>query len=67
VAAAIGGIAGALVFGGFVSLGLLLDDRVTSIVPLIVLTVAGAYAGWLLGVILFGAVRGGPESEEGES
>jgi hypothetical protein len=67
VAAAIGGIAGALVFGGFVSLGLVLDDRVTSIVPLIVLTVAGAYAGWLLGVIVFGAVRGGSEGEKGES
>jgi len=28
-----------------------------------VLAVAGAYGGWLLGVIVFGAVRGGGEGE----
>jgi hypothetical protein len=27
-------------------------------VPIIVLTVAGAYAGWLVGLIVFSAVRG---------
>ena len=64
MAAAIGGIAGALVFGGFIGLGLILDDRVDSIVPAIVLTAAGAYAGWLLGVIVFGAVRGGSGGDE---
>lgn len=53
-----GGVAGALVFGGFVVLGLTLDDRVTSLVPVVILGAAGAYGGWLLGVIVFGAVRG---------
>ena len=40
------------------ALGLILNDRVTNIGPVIVLGLAGAYAGWLLGVIVFGAVRG---------
>ena len=62
VAAAVGGISGSLVVGGFVALGLMLDDRVASVVPVIVLSIAGAYAGWLLGVIVFGAVRGGSEA-----
>jgi hypothetical protein len=66
VAAAVGGITGALVLGGFIALGLILDDRVASIVPVIVLTGAGAYAAWLVGVIVFGAVRGGPDGEAGE-
>jgi len=67
VAAAVGGITGALVLGGFIGLGLILDDRVASIVPVIVLTVAGAYAAWLVGVIVFGAVRGGADGQEGEA
>ena len=67
MAAAVGGITGALVLGGFIGLGLILDDRVASIVPVIVLTVAGAYAAWLVGVIVFGAVRGGPNGQEGEA
>jgi hypothetical protein len=46
---------------------LILDDRVASIVPVIVLTVAGAYAAWLVGVIVFGAVRGEPDGQEGEA
>jgi hypothetical protein len=60
-----GGVAGALVFGGFVMLGLILDDRVSNFAPVIILAAAGAYGGWLLGVIVFGAVRGpeGPEEE----
>ena len=58
-----GGVAGALVLGAFVALGLMLDDRVASQVPVIVLALAGAYAAWLLGVIVFGAVRGGEEQE----
>jgi len=59
-----GGIAGALVFGGFIALGLILDDRVTNLAPVIILGLAGAYAGWLLGVIVFSAVRGGPDGQE---
>ncbi len=39
-------------------LGLVLDNRISSAVPVIVLTIAGAYAGWLLGVVIFGSVRG---------
>jgi hypothetical protein len=57
-----GGIAGALVFAGFIVLGVVLDDRVTSLAPVVVLGLAGAYAGWLLGVVVFGAVRGGSDA-----
>jgi len=42
----------------------MLDDRVMSSIPVYVLAVAGAYAGWLLGVIVFGAVRGGADGQE---
>jgi hypothetical protein len=42
-----------------VGLGSLLSSRVGNPIPLIALAVAGAYGGWLLGVIVFGAVRGG--------
>jgi len=59
IAAVAGGIAGAFVFGALVGLGGLLSSRVGSPVPIIALAVAGAYGGWLLGVIVFGAVRGG--------
>ena len=52
--------------GGCIVLGLSLDDRVSSPVPVVVLTVAGAYGGWLLGVVIYGAVRGnGGEAKEG--
>jgi hypothetical protein len=54
-----GGIAGALVFGLLVGLGGLLSSRVGTPVPTIVLAIAGAYGGWLLGVVVFGAIRGG--------
>ena len=54
-----GGVAGALVFVAMAGLGGLLSSRVGNPIPLVVLVVAGAYAGWLLGVIVFGAVRGG--------
>jgi len=54
----LGIIAGAVVLAGFIGLGLLLDSRVASELPVIVLAVAGAYAAWLVGVIVFGAVRG---------
>ena len=46
-------------FGALTGFGDLISSRVGNPIPLIVLVVAGAYAGWLLGVIVFGAVRGG--------
>lgn len=58
-----GGIAGAIVFVGFILLGLIVDARVTNVAPVVVLAIAGAYGGWLLGVIVFGAVRGGDVAE----
>jgi hypothetical protein len=54
-----GGVVGAVVFAALAGFGSLLSSRVGSPIPLIALAVAGAYAGWLLGVIVFGAVRGG--------
>jgi hypothetical protein len=62
-----GAIVGAAVFAAFVGLGFLLSSRVgtPTFVPVIVLGAAGAYAGWLVGVIVFGAVRGS-EPEGGE-
>ncbi len=62
----VGIIAGALVLLGFIGLGLLLTSRVASAVPVVVLGVAGAYAAWLVGVIVYGAVRGsdGHEAQE---
>ena len=53
-----GAIAGGIVFALFVGLGLTLLNRVDNDLPVIILGVAGAYAGWLLGVIVFGSVRG---------
>ena len=58
-----GGVAGALVFAALAALGGLLTSRVGNPLPLIVLAIAGAYAGWLLGVIIFGAVRGGNDNK----
>lgn len=58
-----GGIAGALVFAALAGLGSLLSSRVGSPIPVIVLAIAGAYGGWLLGVIVFGAIRGGNEEQ----
>jgi len=60
-----GGIAGALVFAALTGLGSLLSSRVGSPIPVIVLAIAGAYGGWLLGVIVFGAIRGGNEEQRG--
>ena len=65
-----GAIVGAGVFAAFIALAFLLSSRVgtPSFVLLIVLGAAGAYAGWLVGVIVFGAVRGSqPESSEQKS
>jgi len=59
-----GGVAGALVFGALLSFGFLLSSRVANAIPVIVLGVAGAYAAWLVGVVVFGAVRGGNDNEE---
>jgi hypothetical protein len=59
VGAVVGGVVGALVFAGLTGFGSLLASRVGNPIPLIALALAGAYAGWLLGVIVFGAVRGG--------
>lgn len=62
-----GVVVGMAVFTVFIGLGFLLSSRVglPSAVPVIILGAAGAYAGWLLGVIVFGAVRG-PEPDGGE-
>ena len=64
--AVVGGIAGALVFGGFTGLGILLSSRlgVAPIVPILILAIAGAYAGWLVGLIVFSAVRDAGIKEE---
>ena len=56
-------MAGAVVFGALVGFGSLLSSRVGNPLPLVVLVIAGAYAGWLLGVIVFGAVRGGNDNK----
>jgi hypothetical protein len=62
-----GGVAGALVFAALLSFGFLLSSRVDNVIPVIVLGVAGAYAAWLVGVIVFGAVRGGNDNgQQGE-
>jgi hypothetical protein len=52
------------VLAGFIALGALLTSRVSSAVPLIVLALGGAYAGWLVGVIVYGAVRGASNAGE---
>jgi hypothetical protein len=51
----------------FVGLGLTLLNRVASPLPVFILAIAGAYAGWLVGVIAFGSVRGGPDQQEVKS
>jgi hypothetical protein len=60
-----GGIAGGIVFALFVGLGLTLLNRVDNDLPIIILGVAGAYAGWLVGVIVFGSVRGTNNQTDG--
>ena len=59
----VGIVAGALVLVGFIGLGLLLTSRVANAVPAVVLAIAGAYAAWLVGVIVYGAVRGNDGQE----
>jgi hypothetical protein len=61
---------GAAVFAAFIGLGFLLSSRVgtPTFVLVAVLGASGAYAGWLVGVIVFGAVRGSkPEGSEPQS
>ena len=53
-------------FALFVGLGLTLVNRVANNLPVIILGVAGAYAGWLLGVIVFGSVRGTHQMDEAD-
>ena len=55
---------GGFVFALFIGLGLTLVNRVASGLPVVILAVGGAYAGWLVGVIVFGAVRGNADQEE---
>ena len=52
-------------FALFVGLGLTLLNRVDNDLPIIILGVAGAYAGWLVGVIVFGSVRGTNNQTDG--
>ncbi len=59
-----GAIAGSIVFGLFIGLGLTLLNRVDTDLPVIILGIAGAYAGWLVGVIVFGAVRGSKDESK---
>ncbi len=60
----VGVVVAALVLAGFIALGLLLTSRVDNAVPVVVLAVAGAYAAWLVGVMVFGAIRGGRDGHE---
>lgn len=65
----VGGAAGLLVFGGLLSAGLLLYQRVsgdslpTLMVILAIFGGLGAYLAWLVGVLAFSAVR---RPEEGD-
>jgi hypothetical protein len=61
-----GGVAGAAVFGGFTGLGFVLSTRlgVPAAIPILIMCIAGAYGGWLVGLIVFSAVRGAGTTEE---
>lgn len=61
--AAAGALSGGVVLAGFAGLGVVLTNRVASPIPLLILLIAGAYAGWLLGVVVFGAVRSAGETD----
>lgn len=60
----VGIVAGGIVLAGFIGLGLLLGSRVASALPVIVLAIAGAYSAWLVGLIVFDAIRGGGNGHE---
>ena len=53
-----------MVFAALLSFGFLLSSSVDNVIPVVVLGVAGAYAAWLVGEVVFGAVRGGSDNEE---
>jgi len=53
------------VLAGFIGLGLLLTSRVDNAVPVVVLAAAGAYAAWLVGVMVFGAIRAANGENDG--
>jgi hypothetical protein len=63
----VGGVVGAIAFCLLLLLGLLLYQRLYSGSSLVLVGIellfgaVGAYAGWLLGVIVFSAVRGAEE------
>jgi hypothetical protein len=57
-------VVGGIVFAIFIALGLTLLNRVANVLPVVILGIAGAYAGWLVGVIVFGAVRGSSDQEK---
>jgi len=67
-AAIVGGVAGSLVFALLLGLGFLLyqrlygDSTLALVILLAVFGGLGAYAGWLLGVLVFSAVRGSVET-----
>ena len=65
IAGTLAGVAvGGFVFALFIGLGVPLSSRVANALPLVILGIAGAYAGWLVGVIVFGAVRGANDPEK---
>jgi hypothetical protein len=56
---------GALMLAGWLLYRRLWGDSATALVVVVVLFgAAGLYAGWLLGVIVFSALRGSDEGEE---
>jgi hypothetical protein len=64
-------LAGAAVFLAFASAGLLLTQRLAGGTDLVLVAIAilfaaaGAYAGWVVGLIVFSALRGvGEEASE---
>ncbi|HKV88282.1 MAG TPA: hypothetical protein VJT78_09825 [Candidatus Dormibacteraeota bacterium] len=58
-----GGLTAVIVLIAAIAFGFMLGGRVANPIPLLVLTLAGAYGGWLLGVVVYGAVRGGDVDE----
>ena len=54
-----------LVLVSFIALGLVLTSRVANAVPVVVLAAAGAYAAWLVGVMVFGAIRAANGENDG--
>lgn len=64
VLSGVGGF-GTLMLGGWLLYRRLWGDSATALLVIVVLFgAAGLYAGWLLGVIVFSALRGRDEGEE---